>query len=400
MRDIVVVGAARTPIGELGGSLRDVSAVSLGVTAINAAVDRAGIDKRVVEQVIMGNCFDPADTNVARITSVKAGLPIEAPAFTIVATCGSGIHAIISAIHSIREGDAETIIAGGLESMSNAPYLLTSARWGQRLNHGQSVDLLWRAMHEHPIGGGMGMTAENLAEKYGISREEQDRFALLSQERACRAVEKGKFKDEIVPVSIPLKKGNAKVVDTDEYPKRDLTLEKLAQLQPVFKKNGTVTAGNACGINDAAAAVVLMSADKANELGVKPLCRIVSDASVGVDPAYMGFGPVPATKKALKKAGLSIDKIQLFEINEAFAAQYLTCEKELGLNRGIVNVNGSGISLGHPVGATGTRLLVTLLYEMEKRNIRYGLASLCAGGGLGYAVIVERDETYHPVGMC
>lgn len=390
MKDIIIVGAARTPIGEFGGSLRDVSVVSLGITAINAAIERAGIDKQIVDQVIMGNCFDPADTNVTRITTVKAGIPIEVPAYTIVATCGSGMQAIISGIHSIREGDAEVIIAGGFESMSTAPYLLNSARWGQRLNHGQMVDLLWRAMHEHPIGGGMGMTAENLAEKYGITREEQDRYAFLSQQRAGKALKEGRFKEEIAPVWVPTKKGEPKVIDTDEYPKPNMTLERLAQLQPVFKKNGTVTAGNACGINDAAAAVVLMSKEKADELGSKPLCRIIGEASVGVDPAYMGIGPVPSSRKALKKAGLSLDDIELFEINEAFASQYLSCERELGLNREIVNVNGSGISLGHPVGATGTRLVVTLLYEMQKRGLRYGLASLCAGGGLGYALIVER----------
>ncbi|OPY74351.1 MAG: Acetyl-CoA acetyltransferase [Syntrophorhabdus sp. PtaU1.Bin058] len=389
MKDIVIVGAARTPIGEFGGSLRDVPVVSLGITAINAAVERAGIEKQMIDQVIMGNCFDPADTNVTRITAVKAGIPIEAPAYTIIGTCGSGMQAIISGIHSIREGDADIVVAGGFESMSTAPYLLTSTRWGQRLNHSYAVDLLWRAMHEHPIGGGMGMTAENLAERYGITREEQDRFALSSQQRASKAVKDGRFKEEISPVVIPVKKGEPKVIDTDEYPKPNMTLEKLAQLQPAFKKDGTVTAGNACGINDAAAAVVLMTGQKATELGLKPLCRIVSDASVGVDPAYMGIGPVPASRKVLKRAGLSLDDIELFEINEAFAAQFLSCERELGLNREIVNVNGSGISLGHPVGATGTRLVVTLLYEMKKRGLKYGLASLCAGGGLGYALIIE-----------
>lgn len=390
MKDIVVAGAARTAIGEFGGSLRDVSVISLGMAAINAALERAAVDPEKVDQVIMGNCFDSADTNVTRITAVKAGLPLKAPAFTIVATCGSGMQAIISGIQAISEGNADFVIAGGFESMSTAPYLLTSARWGQRLNHGQVVDLLWRAMQEHPIGGGMGMTAENIAEKYEITREEQDRYALLSQQRACKAVSEGRFKDEITPVVVPSKKGDTKVVDTDEYPKPYMTLEKLAQLSPAFKKNGTVTAGNSCGLNDAAAAVVLTTMEKARELGLKPLCRIVSHASVGVDPAYMGIAPVPASREALRRAGLSISDIELVEINEAFAAQYLFCERELGLDREIVNVNGSGISLGHPVGATGSRLVVTLAYEMKKRNARYGLASLCAGGGLGFAVVVEK----------
>lgn len=389
MKDIVIVGAARTPIGEFGGSLRDVSVISLGVTAINAAVERSGVEAARINQVIMGNCFDSADTNVTRITAVKAGMPIEAPAFTIVATCGSGMQAIISGVHSINEGNADFVIAGGFESMSTAPFLLMSTRWGQRLNHGQVVDLLWRAMHEHPIGGGMGMTAENIAEKYGISRQEQDAYALHSQQRACKAVKEGRFAEEIAPVVISSKRGNPKIVDTDEYPKPDITLEKLSKLQPVFKKDGTVTAGNACGINDAAAAVVLTTREKADELGLTPLCRIVSNASVGVDPAYMGVGPVPSSLEALRRAGLSIEDIELFEVNEAFAAQYLYCERELGLNREIVNVSGSGISLGHPVGATGTRLIVTLAYEMKKRGLRYGLASLCAGGGLGYAMIIE-----------
>jgi len=387
--DVVVVGAARTPIGEFGGSLKDVSVVSLGMTAISAAVDRAKIDMSTVGEVIMGNCFDPADTNVTRIAAVKAGIPVEAPAFTIVATCGSGMQAIISGMHSINEGGADFVVAGGFESMSTAPYLLTSARWGQRLNHNQLVDLLWRAMHEHPIGGGMGMTAENIAEKYDITREEQDNYALFSQQRGCKAVREGRFAEEIAPVLIQSKKGGTKVVDTDEYPKPNITLEKLAQLQPAFKKGGTVTAGNSCGINDAAAALVLTTRQKADALGLTPLCRIVSHASVGVDPAFMGIGPVPASKEALRKAGLSIDDIDLFEINEAFAAQYLFCERELHLNREIVNVNGSGISLGHPVGATGARLVVSLAYEMRKRGLRYGLASLCAGGGLGFAIIIE-----------
>jgi acetyl-CoA C-acetyltransferase len=389
MDEVVIASATRTCIGEFGGSLKGVSAVSLAVTVLESAVQRAGIEKSAVGQVIMGNCFEPLDQNVARIATVKAGLPIETPAFQIVATCGSGMQAIMCGTQAIRDGDVDVVIAGGSESMSSAPYILTSTRWGQRLQHAPAVDMLWRAMQEYPIGDGMGVTAENLAEKYGIPRDEQDRFALRSQQCACKAVAEGRFKEEITPVVIRSKKGD-KVVDRDEYPKPDVTLEKLAQLPAVFKKGGTVTAGNACGMNDAGSALVLMRGSKAKEFGVKPLARILSYAVVGVDPSYMGIGPVPASKRALKKAGLNLKDIQLIEINEAFAAQYLACEREMGWNRDIVNVNGSGISLGHPVGATGGRLVVTLLHEMAKRDLTLGLATLCAGGGQGFAVIVER----------
>jgi acetyl-CoA C-acetyltransferase len=274
--------------------------------------------------------------------------------------------------------------------MSTAPYLLQDARWGFRLQHRIAADIVWMSMQEHPIGGGMGMTAENLAEQYNISREEQDLFALRSQQCAGKAIKEGRFKDEISPVPIPQRKGEPKMFDTDEHPKPDVTLEELASLQPSFRKGGTVTAGNACGINDAAAAVILMTEEKAKELGLKPLARVMSYAVAGVDPAYMGIGPVPSTKTALKRAGLELGDIELVEINEAFAAQYLACERELGWRRDIVNVNGSGISLGHPVGCTGARLVVTLLHEMAKRDVRHGLATLCAGGGLGFAMILER----------
>jgi acetyl-CoA C-acetyltransferase len=330
------------------------------------------------------------DQNVARIAAVKCGLPLETPGFTIVVNCASGMQAIICGIQAIRDNDVDVIIAGGVESMSNAPYILTTTRWGQRLQHGQLIDMLWRAMQEAPIGTGMGLTAENLAERYGISREEQDQFALLSQQRACQAIREGRFKDEITSVSIPQKKGEAKIIDTDEHPRPDATLEKLAKLSPAFKKGGTVTAGNSSGLNDAAAATVLMSQEKAKEMGIKPLAKILGYAIVGVDPFYMGIGPVPATEKVLKKVGLSLKDIQLIEINEAFAAQYLACERECGFNREIVNVNGSGIALGHPVGATGCRLVVTLIHEMAKRDLTLGLATLCVGGGLGFSMIVER----------
>jgi acetyl-CoA C-acetyltransferase len=390
MRDVVIVEATRSPIGTFGGALRDVTAIQLSQFIIESVVKRTGLKKNVFDQVIMGNCFEPIDHNVARIGLVKAGLSIETTAFHIVATCGSGMQAIICGVQSIHDGNAECVISGGVESMSTAPYLLQTARWGFRLQHHQAVDMIWKSMQEHPIGGGMGLTAERLAEQYSIPREEQDVFALRSQQNAGRAIREGRFKDEISPVPLPQRIGDPKMYDTDEYPKPDMTMEKLAALPPAFKKGGTVTAGNACGINDAAAAVVLMTEGRAKELGMKPLARIVSYAVAGVDPEVMGLGPVPATKKALGRAGLSLGDIELIEINEAFAAQYLACERELGWDREIVNVNGSGISLGHPVGCTGARLVVTLLHEMGKRNLRRGLATLCAGGGQGFAMIVER----------
>lgn len=340
MRDVVIVSATRTPIGDFGGSLRDVSATSLAMAAIDSSIQRARIEKKSVDQVIMGNCFEPLDQNVARIAAVKCGLPLETPGFTIVVNCASGMQAIICGTQAIRDGDVNVVIAGGVESMSTAPYILTTTRWGQRLQHGQVIDMLWRAMQEYPIGDGMGLTAENLAERYGISREEQDQFSLLSQQRACKAIKEGKFKDEITSVSIPQKKGEAKIVDTDEHPRPDVTLDKLAKLPPAFKKGGTVTAGNSSGLNDAAAATVLMSKEKAKDMGLKPLAKILGYAIVGVDPSYMGIGPVPATHSVLKKVGLSLKDIQLIEINEAFAAQYLSCERELGLSREVVNEIG------------------------------------------------------------
>jgi len=391
MKEVVIIGAARTPIGRFGGSLKTLSAVDLATIAIQSAVARAGIEKEMVDMVIMGNCFDPLNQNVARIASVKCGIPVETPAFTVSATCVSAMQAIISGLHAICVGDADIVVSGGAESMSNAPYVVTNARWGQRIRHGELIDLLWRGMHEYPIpGAGMGMTAENIAAKYDISREEQDQYALLSHQRACRAIREGKFKEEIVPVEVSSQKGEVKVVDVDEHPRPDTSLEKLSKLQPAFKRDGTVTAGNSSGINDAAAAVVLASYAKARELGLVPLGKIKGYALVGVDPAYMGIGPVPATRRLLDKLSISLSQIDLIELNEAFAAQYLACERELALDRDIVNVNGSGIALGHPVGATGCRLVVTLLYEMRRRGSSLGLATLCAGGGHGYAMLIER----------
>jgi acetyl-CoA C-acetyltransferase len=391
MKDIVIVAATRTPIGTFGGSLRDITANQLSPFIIDAVIKRAGIEKNLIDQVILGNCFEGVEHNVARIGLVKAGLPVETAAFQVVATCGSGMQAIICGVQAISEDDASCVTAGGVESMSTAPFVLKTARWGMRLQHNECTDAIWKAMQEPAIGPGMGLTAENLAEQYGISREEQDAFAVRSQQCAGRAIREGHFKDEISPFPVPQRKGQPKMYDTDEHPKPDMTMEKLAELPPAFKKGGTVTAGNSCGINDAAAAVILMSRERAKELGMKPLARIASYAAVGVDPAYMGIGPAPATRSALKRAGMKLDDIELIEVNEAFAAQYLACERELGWNRDIVNVSGSGISLGHPVGCTGARLVVTLLYGMMRRNVRHGLATLCAGGGLGFAVIIERE---------
>ena len=391
MKDVVIVSATRTAVGIFGGSLRDVTANELSPFIIDAVIKRTGVEKHIVDQVILGNCFEGVEHNVARIGLVKAGLPVETIAHQVVATCGSGMQAIINGVHGISEEDVSCVVAGGVESMSTAPFVLKTARWGMRLQHAECTDAVWKSMQEPPIGPGMGLTAENLAEQYAISRSEQDAFALRSQQCAGKAIKEGRFKNEISPFPIRQRKGEPKMFETDEYPKPDITLEKLAELPPAFKKGGTVTAGNSCGINDAAAAVVLMSRERAKELGISPLARIVSYAVVGVDPAYMGIGPVPATKKVLKRAGMKLDDIELVEINEAFAAQYLACERELGWNRDIVNVSGSGISLGHPVGCTGARLVVTLLYGLMRLNLSRGLATLCAGGGQGFALIIERE---------
>jgi acetyl-CoA C-acetyltransferase len=391
MKDIVIVGATRSPIGTFGGSLRDITANQLSPFIIDAVIKRTGIEKSLVDHVILGCCFEGVEHNVARIGLVKAGLPVETTAHQVVATCGSGLQAIMSGIQGISDNDYSCAIVGGVESMSTAPFVLKTARWGMRLQHNECTDAIWKSMQEPAVGPGMGLTAENLAEKYGITREEQDAFALRSQQNAVRAIREGRFKDEISPFPIPQRRGEPKMYDTDEHPKPDMTMEKLAELPPAFKKGGTVTAGNACGINDAAAALIIMPREKAKELNLKPRARIVSYAIAGVDPAYMGIGPVPATRKALSRAGWKLDDLELIEINEAFAAQYLACERELAWNRDIVNVNGNGIALGHPVGCTGARLVVTLLHEMEKRDLHKGLATLCAGGGQGFALTIERD---------
>lgn len=390
-REVVLVGACRTPVGTFGGTLADEPAVKLGSLVMAEALKRSGIAADMLDEVIFGCVLQAAQgQNVCRQAAIRAGIPHEVPAFTINKVCGSGLRAVSLAAQIIRAGDADIILAGGMESMSMAPFALEKARYGYRMNHGTLVDCmikdgLWDAFNDYH----MGITAENVAAQWNISREEQDQFGFRSQQRAAEAIASGRFKDEIVPIVIKGKKGDI-VFDTDEHP-RQTTLEKMAQLKPAFKKDGTVTAGNASGINDGAAAVLVMSKEKADELGIKPMARIVSYASSGVDPAIMGVGPVPATQRALAKAGLTVDDLDLIEANEAFAAQSIAVGRDLGWADKMdkVNVNGGAIAIGHPIGASGARILVTLLYEMQKRKSRYGLATLCIGGGMGTALIVE-----------
>lgn len=392
MRKAVIVSAARTPIGSFGGAFASLSAVDLGVIAAKEAIKRAGIEPSMVEEVYLGNILGAGlGQNVARQVSLGAGIPIETPALTINMVCGSGLRAVSMAAQFVESGQCDIILCGGTESMTDTPYLLPKARWGHRMGDGKVVDYmvhdgLWDIYNDYH----MGMTAENVAEQYGITREEQDEFAAQSQNRAEEAQKSGKFADEIVPVIIPQKKGDPVVIDTDEYPRHGSTVEKMSKLKPAFKKDGTVTAGNASGINDGAAALIVMSKDKADELGLKYMCEIAGYGSAGVDPKVMGLGPVPATKKALANAGWTIDDLDLIEANEAFAAQALAVIRDLGLNPEITNVNGGAIALGHPIGASGARILVTLLYEMEKRDAKRGLATLCIGGGMGTSLLVQR----------
>ncbi|KGK90706.1 acetyl-CoA C-acetyltransferase [Clostridium sp. HMP27] len=392
MKEVVIVSAVRTALGSFGGGLKDVPAVELGAIVIKEAVKRAGIKPEDVQEVIMGNVLQAGlGQNPARQAVIKSGLPQEVSAFTINKVCGSGLRAVSLAAQMIKAGDADVIIAGGMENMSRAPYVMNDARWGQRMGNGQIVDEmitdgLWDAFNQYH----MGMTAENIAEKWGLTREEQDQFALSSQLKAEAAIKEGKFKDEIVPVVIPQRKGEPKVFDTDEFPKFGSTIEKLGKLKPAFKKDGTVTAGNASGINDGAAAFVVMSAEKAQELGLTPLAKITSYGSAGLDPAIMGYGPFHATKVALEKANIAVEDLDLIEANEAFAAQSIAVAKDLGFNMDKVNVNGGAIALGHPIGASGARILVSLIHEMQKRDAKKGLATLCIGGGMGTALIVER----------
>src|SRR5579875_1431849 len=391
LQDAVIVSAVRTAIGTYGGGLAEVPATKLGEVCIRAALQRSDLQPDQVDEVIMGNVLQAGlGQNPARQAAIFAGLPVQVPAMTINKVCGSGLKSVMLAAQAIRLGDANIIVAGGMESMSRAPYLLEKARFGYRMGDAELVDEmirdgLWDAFNSCH----MGITAENICSDYHLSREELDQFALESQQRAVQAIQSGRFRDEIIPVEVPGRKGTT-LFDTDQQPRSDTSAEALAKLRPAFKKDGMVTAGNSSGLNDGAAAVVVMSRSKANQLGLQPLATIRSYASAGVDPRIMGIGPVPATRRALEKAGLKMADIDLVEANEAFAAQSVAVGKELGFDREKLNVNGGAIALGHPIGASGTRILVTLLYEMRRRDAHYGLATLCIGGGQGVAMIVER----------
>ena len=387
MREVVIVSAV------FGGSLKDVPSSELGAIVIKEAVNRAGIKPELVEEVVMGNVIQAAQgQNVARQAAVKAGLPVEVPAMTINKVCGSGLRCVALAAQMIKAGDCDVVVAGGMENMSAAPYAVPGARWGQRMGDGKIVDTmikdaLWDAFNNYH----MGVTAENIAKEWGLTREMQDEFSLNSQLKAEKAIKEGRFVDEIVPVIIPQRKGEPKVFAQDEFPRFGSTIEKMAKLKPAFIKDGTVTAANASGINDGAAAFVVMSAEKAAQLGLKPMAKILSYGSKGLDPSIMGYGPFHATKKALEGAGLTVEDMDLIEANEAFAAQSLAVAKDLNFDMNKVNVNGGAIALGHPVGASGARILVTLLHEMQKRDAKKGLATLCIGGGMGTALVVERE---------
>lgn len=390
MNEVYVVSGVRTAIGTFGGTLKDYPAPDLLGLVIKEALRRANVPPDEVGDVIVGQCMQRTDeATTGRVAALKAGLPIHVPGLTIQRNCASGMQSAIYAAQQIMLGDMDVVVAGGVEVMSRVPYMLYSARWGARLQHGVMSDGVWDGLTDSWSGLIMGLTAENLAEKYNISREEQDEVALRSHNNAEAATKEGRFKEEILPVEIPQKKGAPIVFDKDEHFRPGLTKEQLAKLQPTFKKGGTVTAGNASGINDAAAALVLMSARKAEKLGVKPIAKLRGYGLAGVEPELMGYGPVPATKQALERTGIKLGDIELIELNEAFAAQYISCEKLLGLNREITNVNGSGIGLGHPVGATGARIIVSLLHAMKSRGKKLGMASLCVGGGMGQTTIWE-----------
>jgi acetyl-CoA C-acetyltransferase len=397
MRDVVIVSAARTALGRVGGTIRDVQPEELARIVILAAVERAGVEPEAVDEVILGQTKQSADAaNLARVAALKAGFPVEVPAYTVMRQCGSGLQAVHNAVQVIRAEEAEIVVAGGVESMSLAPYYLRGARFGFTSGNTVVVDSNTESQprsQPYEVYGDltMGLTAENLAEQYSISREEQDEYALRSQERAADAISSGRFKDEIVPVEVPQRKGPAVSFDTDEHP-RLTSLEKLAALKPVFKQGGSVTAGNSSGRNDGGACLVLMDAATAAARGVKPMATIRAQATAAVDPRIMGIGPAPASRKALERAGLDLSDIGLIEVNEAFSAQTLAVVRELGLDEEIVNVNGGAIALGHPLGCSGARILTTLLYEMRRRGTRYGLAGICIAGGQGMATIVEMEH--------
>lgn len=392
MKNIVIASAVRTPVGSFGGAYKNVSAVDLGVVAAKEAIARAGLKPEDIDEAIIGNVLQAGlGQNVARQIVIHAGCPVGVPAMTINKVCGSGLRAVSLAAQIIKAGDADIVLAGGTESMSGAPFLVKEARWGARMSDKKFVDAmindaLWDAFNDYH----MGVTAENVAEEYDVTRADQDELAAGSQQRASKARAEGRFKDEIVPVEIHGRKGKVTIVDEDEYIRDGVTVESISGLKPVFKKDGTVTAANASGINDGAAMLVVMSEEKAKELGVKPLATLVSYASAGVDPKVMGTGPIPSSRKAMEKAGWEFGDLDLVEANEAFAAQACAVVKTLGLDMEKVNVNGGAIAIGHPIGASGTRILTTLLYEMKRRDAKKGLATLCIGGGMGTALTVER----------
>lgn len=394
MREVVIVSAVRTAIGSFMGALSNTPATELGAIVIKEALNRAGVQGEQVDEVIMGNVLQAGlGQGPARQAALKAGLPIEVTSMAINKLCGSGLKAVHLGVQAIQTGEADIVVAGGMENMSLAPYLLMEGRTGFRMGNGKILDSMIKDGLECSVNSyHMGVTAENIAELYGLTREEQDEFAAWSQQKTESAIKEGRFKDEIVPVIIPQRKGDPIVFEKDEFPREGVTAEKLAKLKPAFKKDGTVTAGNASGINDGAAALVLMSKEKAEELGIKPMAVIRGNGTAGVDPKIMGIGPVPATKKALEKAGLTIEDLDLVEANEAFAAQSLAVGRDLQIPNEKVNVNGGAVALGHPIGASGARVLVTLLHEMQRRGSRYGLATLCIGGGQGVATIVEMEN--------
>ena len=388
MREVVLVSAVRTPIGSFGGKLKDISAIELGSIAVKEALKRIRLDSQEVDELIFGNILQAGlGQNPARQVALGADLPQTVPAYTINKVCGSGLKTVQLAAQAIMLGDADVIVAGGTENMSRAPYIMPQGRWGSRMGNTEIIDsMLNDGLMDAFENVHMGVTAEYLVEDYNITREDLDRFALQSQNKAEKAIKSGKFKDEIVPVDNGLE-----LVTADEHPRFGLSMEKLGKLKPVFKKDGTVTAGNSSGINDGAAAIVLMSKEKAEAMGLPILARLVSYASAGVDPNKMGIGPIPSTKKALEKAQWTIDEVELIEINESFASQTISVIKDMKLDESIVNVNGGAIALGHPIGASGARILVTLLHEMQRRDVKKGMASLCIGGGQGITLLFERD---------
>jgi acetyl-CoA C-acetyltransferase len=395
--DVVIVSAVRTAIGKFGGALKDVKASRLAAHVMKEVLHRANdLDPMLLDDIVLGECIQCFDeANTARTAALMAGIPFQVPAFTVQRQCSSSMQALNSGVQQIRAGDSEIVLVGGVESMSSGPYYLPGARWGMRLMNQEVVDSVWEMLHSGSRILGepmvMGITSENLAAKYNISREAQDQVALESHNKAEAAIKAGRFKDEIIPFELPGKKGQPQVFDQDEHPRFGLKMEDLSRLKPVFRPDGTVTAGNSSGLNDGASAAILMTRKKARELGLTPMARILTHAAAGVEPHLMGYGPVPSTQKALKKAGMTLKDIQLIEVNEAFAAQYISCEMGLGLDRSIVNVNGSGVGLGHPVGCTGLRLVISLVYEMARRNQEVGLATLCVGGGMGMTTLVARD---------